>query len=183
MPVEIKATAPPAGNARQSSATPTPAKAQSRKTRERAEGLNGIAGLVQFGLNIGGLHRDSAAIGLFFEPVSLETAKLAETNEKLGEGLDALAVIGPFAALLTALTPLVMQTLVNHDVLKVPANNPLGVMSKATLDAKLEMASMVAELEELENQRAMQEQVQAMRDDVAKRKAALESTDAGNRPA
>jgi hypothetical protein len=163
MPVTIDATAPPRKATVAKAADSGSGPAMSRKAKERAEGLAGIGQLVYAGLLFARQPADAGAINKFFPPVTVEVAKLADSNDKIAEVLDKLNEIGPYAGLITAVTPLIMQLLVNHDRVPATAVASLGVVSKTTLEAEVEAEIMRAEMHAMKMQMEVQQQREEMR--------------------
>lgn len=143
MPIDtsLLSAAPPkkAGSAR---ATATP-----RKTvnDQRSEAVNGIFQLAGFGCVMTGNYADAAAIGMHAGPISTEIVTLGASNDSIGKAIDYLNQVGPYAGLISAVMPLVLQLLANHrrlDASKVP-----GLSSPQVLEAKVkaQMAAQAAE--------------------------------------
>jgi uncharacterized protein with beta-barrel porin domain len=112
--------------------------AQNRQTA-REEGLNG---LVQIGSAVCIMTKNYADAGALTEHgpnVSHEIAALAEENENVANVIDKLTAMGPYAGLITAIMPLAIQLLINHDRIKPDAAGLMGanVMSKEALAAKV----------------------------------------------
>jgi hypothetical protein len=117
------------------------------KTSEREEALNGLFQLGAAGCLMFGSSADAAAIAQHAPNISRETAGIAETNETFGKYLDYITAIGPYAGLLTAVMPLVLQILVNHKRLPAEPLAGFGVVSPETLNAKMQAEAMQMEME------------------------------------
>jgi hypothetical protein len=89
-------------------------KAREARQSERQEGLEGLGQLAQIPLMVTGNLSDMGAVTTHWPNVARETAALAETNEKIGQAVDKVIAVGPFAGVITAVIPLVLQILVNH---------------------------------------------------------------------
>lgn len=177
MPVTIEqGGAPPRKAARESSATTVSGNtAMSRKARERAEGLTGIGQLVYAGLLFAKQPADAGAVNKFWPAIAIETAKIADTNEKVAETLDKLNEVGPYSGLIMAVTPLIAQLLVNHN--RVPAESvaSLGVVSKSTLESEVQAEIMKAEMHAMQVELEIAEQRKAMQEEYDKARAQMGS--------
>ena len=123
------------------------------KAKERSEGLQGWAQIGSLVCISKGWFADAGAIGMHAPGLCDEAARLADDNEQVARVLDYLAMSGPYAALMGAALPLVMQLLVNHGKMPVPAG-VAGVMAPAALESqvKAEMMTMQAEMLKAEAQ-------------------------------
>lgn len=133
--------------------TPAAKNAQKRtaaKTRDREDAVNGLFQLSAVGLTMFGQTADAGAFALHGPNVARETAALADENAQVARVLDYITGVGPYAALLTAMMPLVLQLLANHK--KVPAEvlSAFGVMSPDALEAK-GRAEALARATEMQN--------------------------------
>lgn len=182
MPVTIAAAPPPkARNARTSSAA-EPGKL-SKKATERAEGLNGIGQLMSAGLLFARQHADAGAIHRFWPTISTEAAKLGDDNPKLGEFLDSLTAVGPFAGLIAAVLPLGFQILVNHNRMDVTAVANMGVVSAETLKATVQADIMRMEMQAMQMQMEMErERAEMLREYQEMMEATQASREADNSP-
>lgn len=108
-------------------------------TEAREDGLLGIAQIGTALLILTKNYADAGAVDMHGQPIAHEVALMAEDNEKLGNIVDRLCAMGPYAGLLTAVMPLAMQILVNHDRINPSAAGLFGgqVMSKEALSAKV----------------------------------------------
>lgn len=118
-----------------------------RKSRDEArnEAVNGIFQLASFGCVVTGNYADAAAIGMHSPTISSEVVKLGAQNDQVGKAIDYLNQVGPYAGLISAVMPLVLQLLANHqrlDASKVP-----GLSDPRALEArvKAQMAQQAAE--------------------------------------
>lgn len=124
-----------------------PSKAQLTKRDERAKSVGALFELAQFGCVSFGQYADAGAFALHGPAAAPQLAELAEINPWIAKGIDSLDVIGPWAGLLTALMPLTLQILVNHNRVPLERVASLGVQAPAALDAtaKAQIAKMQAE--------------------------------------
>jgi hypothetical protein len=109
------------------------------KTSEREEGLKGIGQIGTMVLIMTKNFADAGAVDMHFPAIAHEVAELAQENEKVATIVDRIIAVGPYAGLLTAVMPLALQLLVNHDRIQSSAAGMLGgkVMSKEALEAKV----------------------------------------------
>jgi hypothetical protein len=109
------------------------------RTAAREEGLEGLGQIATAACIMTQNYADAGALDMHFAPLAHEIAVLAEDNEKVANIVDRITAIGPYAALLSAAMPLVIQILINHDRIKPEAAGMLGgkVMSKEALAAKV----------------------------------------------
>jgi len=150
---------------------PSPAAAArtSRKTAERAEAVTGLGQLAQVPLMVMRQYADVGAVSAHWPGVAAEVAKLAETQEQVAKLVDPLLQVGPYAGLITAVLPLVMQLACNHGVV---AAGSMGTVPPSTLAAQVEAqlaqqeaAALRLQLEAEREARKVREQIQADRDE------------------
>lgn len=116
----------------------------------RAAALDGLWGIVSVGLLMLGQVPDAAAVATHSPGISLEAARLAEDNESIAKIVDFVAGVGPYAALMTATLPLLLQIGVNHGkVPMVPMLHQMGIKPPAILEAEMraKAAQQLAEME------------------------------------
>lgn len=165
MPFEKTATPPPRINtqardtARETRQVQRKQEAVSKKTKERAEGLIGIAQLASFGCIIKGQYADAGAIAKHGPNLALEAAKLGESNDQVGKALDTLNATGPYAGLIAVGLPLVLQLLANHGKIKPEAVAGAGVVSPASLEAETKTSMMKQQAEALRAQQAAEREL------------------------
>lgn len=128
--IETETRAPAEKPQKTPSARPT---VKDKKTRERAEGIGGLFQLAAFGLLVSGQRADAIAVASHGPNIATETAKIADTNEQFARVADQLADMGPYGALITAVTPMIVQILVNHGRLKAEQLRMDGVYSRERL--------------------------------------------------
>jgi hypothetical protein len=140
MPIGAPAP-PPARGSKGSTKPPAGSKTlgSSAITQAREEGLAGLGQIATAVCVMTQNYADAGAFDMHFPGVAHEVAVLAEDNEKVANIVDRIVQVGPYAALLTATMPLVIQLLINHDRIKAEAAGLLGgkVMSKEALTAKV----------------------------------------------
>lgn len=139
--------APPRAAAAAKRESTTKAATVKGKTAAREEAANGIFQLAGFGCIITRQYADAGAINLHGAPVAHELALLAEKNTSIGKGLDYLMEAGPYAGLITALMPLVLQLMANHKVIRADMVSAAGVVppEALTADVKAHMARQAHE--------------------------------------
>lgn len=157
MPINPMPAAPAIRQPRTNTSTPkTPKTTAKTQVEERTEGLMGLA---QIGYAICIMTRnyaDAGAIEHFSPNLCRETAKLADSHEKLGAGIDSLNAIGPYTAILTAALPLVTQVLANHNRIPVAMAAGAGAMDPKVLEAEIKTDLMRKQTEALAAQREAQ---------------------------
>jgi hypothetical protein len=79
---------------------------------------------------------DVVAVADNAPPVIEALNDLAQDNAVLARVFDKLGAVGPYGALVAALTPLVAQLATNHQVLPIEVTGPLGATDPVTLMAK-----------------------------------------------
>jgi hypothetical protein len=152
-----KSSPPPAKRAAKA-ATPQ----VSSKMELREEGLNGVGQLVAAGLLMFKQHADAGAVAKHFPGVAHETAAIAENNEGFAKVIDYITAVGPYAGLLTATMPLVLQIMVNHDRLPAAPLAQFGVVHPDALTMQVQADMMRQQAEIMAEQKAAQEEMARM---------------------
>lgn len=132
------------------------APAAPRKTvaDSRSESVNGLFQLASFGCVMVGQYADAATIAEHGPNVSREIVTLGQQNEKIGQWIDYLNQAGPYAGLITAVLPMVLQLAANHkriDHTRVP-----GLTDPRVLETKIQTQLKAAAVQQM--QAAQQEQ-------------------------
>lgn len=128
MPIVAPAPkAPP----RKAAAAPRPA--PRNITAIRREGLESLGGVGILILSTAKQYADAGAVSLHWPNIAEEGAKLAETNDAVARGIDALCNFGPLAGLIGAALPFALQLAVNHNRLELAAARSLGVVDPEEL--------------------------------------------------
>jgi hypothetical protein len=126
---------------------------------KRRGSVNGIFQLAGFGLMMGRQYADAGAVAKFGPGISEELAKAADEDERLAATIDRLASVGPYGALIAAVSPLVVQLMVNHNrIAAMPAMRDMGVVPKAEIEQ--DVANAMALQEEAAAAQAAQVQEQ-----------------------
>lgn len=145
--------------------TPPPEKktAAPKKTSEpallakRTEAVEGGFQIVALTATAFGLHADAATVGMHAEAISPEVAKLADDNPSIAKGIDFIMENGPYAALISASLPMVLQLCVNHGWIKAEKLPGAGVVNPAVLEARYKLAMTEKATAMLKEQKALEE--------------------------
>lgn len=161
MAVTIDTTAPP----RKTSAVKKTqqSSAVNLKTQARAESVNGFGQLASAVLLMVKQPADAGAVARHWPNVSLEIAKLADTDERVAKMIDNLESVGPYAGIITAVMPFALQILVNHDRIPAESVSGMGVVTKRTLTAQVNVSLAEAELAAIEAEKAAIEETARQR--------------------
>lgn len=139
----------------------TPAKIIQGKTAQQAytEAAEGGLQIAAFAATAVGLHADAAAISMHAENVAPEIAKLAEGNAKVAAGLEWLTENGPYAALISACLPMLLQVAVNHGLVKAERFAGTGVVNPGVLEARFKLSMTEKASAMLKEQKALEEKL------------------------
>lgn len=148
-------------------AAPPPVKSDAKpkvikgKTTEKTytDAAEGAFQIGAFAATAVGLHADAAAISMNAENIAPEIAKLADSNPQIAKGLDWFAENGPYAALITACLPLVLQLAVNHGLVKAERFAGTGVVNPGVLEAEFKLKMTKTATEMLHRQKALEEEL------------------------
>lgn len=143
----------------------------SPKTQEREDAANGLFQLGGFGLIVTRNYADAGALGKYGPGISHELALLSEKNEGVAKVLDYLTEAGPYAGLITAMMPLVLQIMANHNVIKPEAVAGAGVVHPDALSAQVKADMARATGEALRLQREAEQELATLADEVRKANA------------
>lgn len=139
------------------------------KRHEREEGLNGLFQVVSAGLLMARQPADAAAVAEHGPNISREAAILADQNGNVAKALDYITAVGPFAALLGAAMPLVLQILANHGTIPAAALAPMGVKDPKALQAQYEADALREYLAaQAEQQQALEQLAEVQREAQAR---------------
>lgn len=108
-----------------------------------------------------GNYADAAAIGMHGPPISAEIVNLADQNERIAKAVDYLLEAGPYAGLVTAVLPLVLQLLANHN--RIPADKVPGVLPPEALAAKMQAEVSERAMREYREAQDAQRRLEALR--------------------
>lgn len=105
--------------------------------QDREDALNGLWTAAAAFCMMGNQWADAGAISAHGPNVSREAAALSLKYEKVGNALDALANISPFANLIGAVMPMVMQIAANHKMVPAQALAGIGVKDPGVLESQM----------------------------------------------
>lgn len=158
---------PPPGRGRKTAPARSPS-----LSGQRADALEGLGSLFAVPLVAFRLYADAGAVGMYLPGIATETAKLADKEEKIARLVDPLLSIGPYAGLIAAVLPLVLQLGVNHGRV---APGAMGTVPATLLEAQVKTELAKAELAQLKAQREAEQAAQAMRDEIEEQKAKIQA--------
>jgi hypothetical protein len=159
----IKAAPPKSATPRQSSTAKNAAAAQTAYQSQHDKRVEGVEGAFQAAgliLLIRKQYADAGAIGQHAHPIAEELASIADTNEKLAKWLDYFSVAGPYAGLVKASLPLLLQLMANHGTIPAEAGAMFGVVSpdllvlKGKADQALVEVALKLQIEEAQKEAA-----------------------------
>ena len=137
----------------------------SGKQGAREEAVNGIFQLTAFGLVMAGQQADAGALAKHGGSIAHEAAKVAETSASLGSAIDYITEAGPYAGLITATMPLVLQLLANHKVMKAETLSGAGVVPPETLSAQVKADMARQQIQALRTQQEAEQEVSHLLDE------------------
>lgn len=173
MPVNFTETAPPKKSTTTRRATPAKTYASPETVRQdREDAVNGVFQLAGMVCMAFGKWADAGAINTYGPGVTTETVKLADKYESVGKSIDALAQVSPFAGLIAAVTPLVIQLAANHKMIS-PAQ--AGAMGATNPDALAQQMQIQAQRQAIQVQMALQREKEAMAAEMAEFEREMES--------
>jgi hypothetical protein len=132
----------------------------------RKEALDGVMQLAQFGCLAFGNFADAGAIGLHGPPLVKEGVDLAGKNKAVAAKVDLLIEYGPYAGLVAAALPFVVQILCNHGLLKANQWANAGVVSAETLEYQMKATIAEQQMDALRKQREAEEALRKMADEM-----------------
>jgi hypothetical protein len=135
------AAARKAASSRTKTATEAPPRTKTPRAKSTVDYTPAIAGLLQlpaFALTFGSRYQpdlalDAMAISLHTPGIATAVNAMAQEDEQLAALLDRILKVGPYGALLAAVTPLALQIAANHRML--PANPDVGILTPDQLMA------------------------------------------------
>lgn len=133
----------------------------------RQEAVDGIFQIVGLGCIITGQYADAGAISMHGPPIAQEVASLAEKNEQIAKGVDALLQVGPYAGLVAAVMPLVLQLMVNHNVVPAEKLANANVVKPEVLEAQVKTHMARQAMEAMQAQKAAEEELRLMHEEMA----------------
>lgn len=176
MPVDMSAAtmtqqppkAPPARRGRPPGSTNkarTDTPPQPSQLEVRTVGLMGLGQLAQGGLMISKQYADAAAIGMHWQGIAVEVAKLSETQPAIAGVVDTIIQAGPYAALITAVMPLAMQLAVNHGLIPMSAGLT-GVIPPDILKTQMESQMLQMQADAMRQQQQARMDAEAAKNDL-----------------
>lgn len=172
MPITDNTPAPPPSKAKTVRTA-----AESKTTAARTEALTGLGQLAQVPLMATRQFADAGAVGLHWPQIAAETAKLAESLPQVARLIDPLIKAGPYAGIVTAVLPLIMQVGVNHG--RVPAGT-MGTVPGDALAAQIEARLAEVELEALRSQQQAEASARDIRERIAEARGNALNLDTDN---
>lgn len=133
------------------------------RANDRADALKGFGQLFQLPLLITGQHADAGALAMHWPNIATEIANLAETQPAIAKLVDPLMQAGPYAGLIAAVLPLVVQIGVNHGKVQAGA---MGTVPAASLDAQVKAGLAKAELAALRAQQEAEKEARAIKAEI-----------------
>jgi hypothetical protein len=139
-------------------------------TKKREEALADLGTLAQVPLIALKQYADVGAVNLHWPNVAREVAKLAEQEESIAKIIDPLMMVGPYAGLVSAVLPLILQLGVNHGRMSAGAMNTvppsaLGSQVEAAI-AQQEVAALRVQLESEKEANAVRKEIDKARRDM-----------------
>ena len=140
-------------------------------TDKRTQALTDLGGFAQVPLIALKMHADAGTVSLHWPKVAKEIALLADDFEQVARLVDPLMKVGPYAGLIAAALPFLLQVGVNHN--RVPAG-AMGTVPASTLAAQIETALAYAELDALRTQLEAEKSARAIREEIAESRRAMQ---------
>lgn len=119
---------------RGAAATTRKAPVAARGATDYRPGINNLGQMVAFGLSFAA-PADAAAIMVHTPPIAEALNNLAAVKPDVAAVLDRLMSAGPYGEIMLAVTPLIVQIMVNHHAI------PAGLMGTSSPDDLIKMVS------------------------------------------
>jgi len=158
-----QATAPPPKKPGPTVKSANPALAPESVQKTREETLNNGWQAIAAGCMMGGLWADAGAVSIHGPNISKEAAAISLKYEKIGNAIDALANVAPFANLFAAVMPLILQIGANHKM--VPASAIPGLKDPRVLESQMRVE---VQRQAVEFERAARAEEAALKEELAK---------------
>lgn len=171
MPIDRTAPPPARRNTPKQSSAAAQANYQSQHERRR-EGVEGLGQAASLILLVRKQFADAQAVGMHTPAIAEEAAKIADQNETWGKWLDYFSMSGPYAGLVRATLPLMLQIMANHGTIPAEAGSALGVVSPKTLELAGKAEQEKVEVALLLSIQEAQQETKALRDRLVKNDAA-----------
>lgn len=165
MPIDMSAAkAPPARAQRAKAANRANSAAQVTvnsgftSAEMRFDGLMGLGQLGQGACLMTKQYAQAATFGQHWQPIAKELTNLSQSQPTVAKYVDLIIAVGPYAALIQAVTPFLMQTAANYGLINAESATGGGIVPPAVLEAqmKADYARMQAQAIR-EQQEAIQE--------------------------
>jgi hypothetical protein len=143
---------------------------ESGLTKDRTDALASLGQLAQVPLIATKQYADAGAVSMYWPNVASEIAKLADSQPAIAKLVDPLMQVGPYAALIAAGLPFLLQIGVNHKMISAGA---MGTVPASTLSAQIESSLAKQELEALTIQRDAERESAEMRREIDDSRKAL----------
>jgi hypothetical protein len=124
--------------------------ADSEMTTARIEAVTSLGQFAQLPLMITKQYADAGALQVHWPAISTEIGKLASADERVAKIIDPLMQVGPYAGIIAAIMPFIVQIGVNHK--RIPAGS-MGSVPATTLSSQIESGLAKNELQALTIQR------------------------------
>ena len=144
------------------------AQAQSSQHARRKDGVEGIGQAASLILLVRKQFADAAAVGIHVPAIAEEMASIADQNDTWAKWLDYFSMTGPYAGLVKASLPLMLQLMANHGTIPAEAGAALGVVSPKTLELKGKVEQEKIEAALLLQIQQDQQETAKLRDQLAK---------------
>lgn len=151
-------------------ATRAPSAKATATHKAREDAVGSLGQLAQVPLLAMRQYADAGALGQYWPGIAREVATLADSQEQVAQIIDPLIKVGPYAGLITAVLPLVMQIAVNHGRM---APGAMGTVPASMLSAQVETALAQEELRALQAQAEAEKAAAAMRAEIAEQRAGV----------
>lgn len=130
-------------------------------TRQDAvEGMFQLAGLACITFK---QYADAGAIAIHTENISKEVVKIADQDERIASAIDSFLKVGPYAGLIGAVLPLVLQISVNHKMLPADKLAGMDILPPEMLEARIKTEMAQMQLEALKEQQKAEAELAKMR--------------------
>lgn len=134
---------------------------------QREEAVNGVFQLGQLGLVMFGQYADAGAIGMHGPPIAHEVAELAKNNSQVAKGVDLLLQVGPYAGLVAAIMPLVLQLMANHEVIPADKMSGANIVKPEVLESQIKTQMARQAMEAMRAQQAAEQELADLQKEMA----------------
>jgi hypothetical protein len=106
------------------------------KLKKREEAVNDIAQLAYGGAAMFGQYADAGTVALYGPEFAHELAELSDRQPKVGDAIDKLNEVSPYAAILMVGIKMSLQFAANHKLVKADSVKAFGVRDPEALAAQ-----------------------------------------------